>query len=101
MGFLGRIRKFLSGGESQDPSLLDVTVRCARCGEVIQGQIHLQNDLSVKDDEDGPHYFCRKGLVGSGRKRCFNTVTVEYTFDANRNVIDRQIQGGQFVDEGV
>ena len=78
---------------------MEIAVRCNRCKELIQGQINLHNDLSVQYDGDTTMYFCRKGLVGTGENRCFQQVTVEYVFDANRNVVERRIEGGQFVDE--
>jgi hypothetical protein len=65
---------------------------------VIHGQINLSNDLSLQYEGDDPLYFCRKGLVGGGETRCFQQVTVEYTFDARRAVIERRVEGGRFVE---
>ena len=96
MGFLSKLKQLFSGGGASAP-LLDVVVRCSNCGEIIRSQINLHNDLSLRE-EDGTFYYCRKGLVGSGETRCFQEVIVEYIFDANRNVIDRRIEGGEFVD---
>jgi len=100
MGFLKKIAKSLfgeGGGQRQTP-ILDFAVRCDSCGEVIHGQINLHNDLSVQYEGDDQFYFCRKGLVGSGETRCFRQVIVEYTFDARRQVIERRVEGGCFVD---
>jgi hypothetical protein len=94
MGFLSKLKKLFSGGGSPS-NLMEITVRCDRCGELIHAQVNLHNDLSLQDDDT---YYCRKGLVGGGETRCYQQVTVEYTFDANRNVIERRVQGGQFVD---
>jgi len=52
----------------------------------------------VQYDGDLQTYFCRKGLVGSGETRCFQQVIVEYTFDAQRTVIERRAEGGRFVE---
>ena len=101
MGFLNKIKKLFSGGAGGGAPMLDVVVRCDRCGEIIHGQIHLHNDLSIEYEGDDRYYYCRKGLVGSGDTRCFQEVVIEYTFDANRKVIDRRIEGGRFVDEEV
>ncbi len=98
MGLFDKLKGLFSGGGSES-HLMEVVVRCNRCGEIIRGQIDLRNDLSVEYDGDQMSYFCRKGLVGSGSTRCFQEVVVEYTFDANRNVIARRITGGQFVEE--
>jgi hypothetical protein len=100
MEFLKKIVKSLlgSGGGVRRSPMLDFDVRCNRCGEVIHGQINLNNDLSVQYDGDYRTYFCRKVLVGSGETRCFQQVTVEYTFDAQRTVIERRVDGGRFVE---
>jgi hypothetical protein len=100
MGFLKKIAKTLFGGGAggRPASMLDFYVRCDRCGELIHGQINLSNDLSVQYEGDDQFYFCRKGLIGGGETRCFQQVTVEYTFDARRQVIDRRVEGGRFVE---
>ena len=100
MGFLDKLKKIFSGGTGGGAPLLDIAVRCDRCGEIIHGQINLNNDLSVQYEGDDTFYYCRKGLVGGSGSRCFQEVVVEYTFDARRTVIERRIEGGQFVDEG-
>jgi hypothetical protein len=97
MAFLKKLKSLLA--PTRDAPLIDLAVRCNRCKEVIHGQINLHNDLSVQYDGDTTTYFCRKGLMGAGDNRCFQQVTVEYIFDANRNVIERRVEGGQFVDE--
>ena len=97
MGFFSKLKRLFSTQPSSP--LLDIAVRCNRCKEIIHGQIHLHNDLSVQYDGDNTVYYCRKGLVGTGENRCFQQVVVEYTFDANRNLIERRVEGGQFVDE--
>jgi hypothetical protein len=100
MGFLRKLVKGLlgGGGGQRAGTMMEFAVRCDRCGEVICGQINLNNDLSVEYDGDDRYYFCRKGLVGGGETRCFQQITVEYTFDARRQVIDRRAEGGRFVD---
>ncbi len=99
MGLFSKLKGLFSS-RGAEPHQLEVVVRCNRCGEVIHGHIDLYNDLSVEYDGDRTTYFCRKGLVGSGDTRCFQEVVVEYTFDANRNLIARRITGGQFVEKG-
>jgi hypothetical protein len=75
-----------------------ITVQCGRCGEVIQTRIDLNNDLSVEygeGDKDST-YFCRKVLIG--KKGCYLPVEVELKFDSRRNLVEKQIKGGKFVD---
>jgi len=84
-------------GSPKDSSFW-VSVQCGRCGEVIQTRIDLNNDLSVEygEGEKDSTYFCRKVLIG--KKGCYLPVEVELKFDARRNLIEKQIKGGKFVD---
>jgi hypothetical protein len=79
-------------------NLYSLSVQCSRCGEVIQTQVNLANDLSVEygEDEKAAGYYCRKLLMG--KQRCFQQIEVVLTFDARRKLIDRKIEGGKFVE---
>lgn len=75
-----------------------VNVRCNRCGEMISTRVDLRNDPSVNYSGDkGKTYFCRKVLIGE--KYCFQKIEVLLTFDKNHKLIDREINGGVFVDD--
>ncbi len=77
---------------------LPLKVRCQRCGEIIEAQVDVSNDLSADYDEAGRvTYHCRKGLIG--KQRCYQTVEVTLRFDADRRLIDRSISGGDFVED--
>ena len=75
-----------------------LSVQCDRCGEVIQAQVNLSNDLSIEygQDEQATGYFCRKLLTG--KQRCFQQIEVTLTFDAHRKLIDRKVKGGKFIE---
>jgi len=72
-------------------------VKCKRCGEILEGKIDLYNDPSQDYEDEKVIYFCRKVLMGSGH--CYQQVEVTYKFDENRNVIEKQVTGGEFVEE--
>jgi hypothetical protein len=77
-----------------------ITVKCNRCGEKIRSRIDLRNDLSLDYDKEvgpGATYYCRKTLIGS--ERCFQPIDIDLTFNASRKLVNRQITGGEFVDE--
>jgi hypothetical protein len=105
MNFLKRLTSLFSAPSTEPSRYYLVYVQCNRCGEKIRGQIDMLNDLSIdygigEGDEKGGGqvtYFVRKGLVGE--ERCFQSVEVELTFDKDRRLIDRQIQGGKFLEE--
>jgi hypothetical protein len=39
----------------------------------------------------------RKGVIGSGETRCFRTIDVRLTFDAQKRLVSREIVGGTFI----
>jgi hypothetical protein len=95
MGFL----KKLFGGDPSKPEKRYYTfhVKCNRCGEVIEGRVDLDNDLSLDYEGDSTVYFVRKGLVGENR--CFQQIEVELKFTSGRELIEKQAQGGVFVEK--
>jgi hypothetical protein len=98
MGFLDRLRQALGGGAAGSRPVADerwVYVQCARCGEPLRARVDMRNEPSLADD--GETYIVRKGLVGSGKRRCFQTVEVTLKFDANKQEADRQVGGGRFL----
>ena len=102
MSFFKRITHLFSGSRPGDQYAYWITVKCNRCGEIIRSRVDLRNDLSLDygTEESQPVYFCRKTLMGdSAETRCFQRVEVELSFDKERHLLDRQISGGQFVDE--
>ena len=94
MGFL----KKLFSGEPAKPEKRYYTfhVKCNRCGEVIEGRVDLDDDLSLEYEGDSTVYFVRKGLIGDNH--CFQQIEVELKFTVNRELIEQQVQGGVLVE---
>ena len=92
MGFL----KNLFGGTSAKPEKRYhvFQVKCNRCGEILEGRVDLDNDLSMEFEDDRTVYFVRKGLMGNNR--CFQQIEVELKFDSSRQLLEQQVTGGQF-----
>ena len=97
MGFLKKLSKIISSPD--DKNVYWVYVRCNRCGERLHSRVNLWNDLSIEygDGEGMDSYYCRKVLMGGGH--CFQKIEVSLAFDKDFQVIDQQIQGGQFISE--
>jgi hypothetical protein len=70
------------------------SVKCRRCGEVIEGRVNLDNDLSVEYEDGGDIYIARKTLMGENK--CFQRVEVELKFTSNRELLEKHITGGEF-----
>ena len=69
-------------------------VKCRRCGEIIEGRVDLHSDLSLNDEGNG--YLVHKTLMGSSR--CFQRIEVELIFDSARQLLEKTITGGEFVE---
>jgi hypothetical protein len=109
MGFLDNLRKALGGQDAVQKSGSDgssfgsgdanaywVYARCRRCGEPLKARVNLMNDPSL--DDDGEAWVVRKGIVGSGANRCFQTIEVTLKFDAKKqNVIESEAVGGTLI----
>ena len=93
MGFLDSFKSIFAGGPPGDQSGYWIYVRCRRCGEAIKTRIDLNNDLSLRDDGG---FVVNKTLIG-GSQLCFERIEVSLTFDAHRQLIDRQISRGEFI----
>ena len=94
MGFF----KNLFGGKSEKPEkhYYVFQVKCKRCGEIIEGRVDLDNDLSQEYEDDRTVYFVRKGLLGANR--CFQQIEVEMKFTSSRELIEKEVQGGTFIE---
>ena len=107
MGFLDSLKKALGGGKPSPAggggrsSFGDegwaywVYAECRRCGEPLRARIDLRNDPSEEDDGS---WVVRKGLTGSGKYYCFQTVEVTLHFDhAKKTVLDGDATGGKLI----
>ena len=97
MGIIKRIRELFQSSTG-DSRAYWIYVKCHHCGEFLANRIDLFNQLSIQYGDGGEiTYFCRKVIIGS--KGCYRPIEIEFTFDKNKSVIDRQIKGGEFVTE--
>lgn len=94
MGFLKKL--FGSPPARHEKRYYTFNVKCKRCGETITGRIDLDNDLSVEYEEGGDVFYARKVLIGENK--CFQRIEVNFKFNAERQVIEKEIIGGEFVE---
>ncbi len=92
------LKKLFSGSASAPQSNFHpFAVKCNRCGEIIEGRVNLNNDLSAEYDDAGRDvYHVRKVVMGAGR--CFQQIEVEMKFNASKQLIEKQARGGTFVE---
>jgi hypothetical protein len=74
-----------------------IYVQCNRCGEKLSTRVDLMADLTVRYSEGGGAdvYYTRKTLIGS--ELCFQPIEATLTFDVRRQLIDKEITGGEYI----
>jgi hypothetical protein len=87
---------FSSGPKRPEKKYYIFQVKCRRCGEIIEGRVDLDNDLSLEYEGSNNVYFGRKVLMGTNR--CFQQIEVEMKFTPDRQLIEREAKGGTFVE---
>ncbi len=97
MGFLKKLFSGVSPSHQKEYYIFHV--KCKRCGEIIEGRVDVDNDLSVEYQKGGDVYYCRKVLIGNGKNHCYQQIEVGLKFNVSRKVIDKRIEGGNFVEE--
>jgi len=97
MGFLKRL--FSGTPANSEKRYYTFQVKCNRCGEIIEGRVDLDNDLSAEFESDTQTtYIVRKGLMGSGDNHCFQQIEVTLKFSSTRALLEQEIHGGTFVE---
>lgn len=105
MGFLDKLLKALSGGETGkskssvssggDPNGIMFYFRCAKCGTPVRVRVDRRNDLN---SEDGPGaYVVRKDIMDS---KCFQMMRAELWLDTTYMVVQSDVRGGSLITEG-
>ena len=87
---------FGGGPQKSEKKYYVFQVKCKRCGEIIEGRVDLDNDLSLEYEGSNNVYFGRKVLMGNNS--CFQQIEVELKFTSDRELIDKEVKGGTFVE---
>ena len=91
------LKKLFRSGSPQERYFV-YHVKCKRCGEVIEGRIDTTNDLSVEYEGNRDIYHVRKVLIGDGSNHCYQQIEVEMKFNGSRDVLEKTILNGEFVE---
>lgn len=97
MNFLKNLFSGFSSGPQQ--RYFPFRVKCKRCGEIIEGHVDTSNELSVEYEGGRDVYYVRKVLMGDGSTHCYQQIEVGMKFDKNRRLLEKRIEGGEFVEE--
>jgi len=98
MGLLKGIKSLFAGSGREDEGRVHWEyVRCLRCKEKLAVRVDLASELTPQYESTEGAYYVRKGVLGSGKTRCFQMIEVELYFDTERNLVSRYITGGEFI----
>ena len=83
--------------DPQEGDYRTLYIKCGKCGEVFKVGYHLGTDVSWGETESAP------GQTGVLHKEamdssCFQKIQIELGFDARKEVVSRDIVGGEFVE---
>lgn len=92
------VKKLFGGGPSvQSAEGFFLNARCSACGEVFNLFINKSTDLVQNfDEQGGVTYSLNKEIIGS---HCRNLIHVKMEFDGARNLVSREIENGEFIEE--
>jgi hypothetical protein len=94
-----KLTKKLFGGQpsTQSSDGFFLNVRCSNCGEVFSLFINKAWELGQNIGDDGSvSYFLKKEIIGAA---CRNRIYVKMQFDRNKNLVSREIENGEFIEE--
>ena len=86
------------GGKGSSSRYFTYRVKCKRCGEIIEGRVDTTNDLSIEYEGSREIYHVRKVLIGDGGTHCYQKIEVELTFNASRELLEKTVVHGEFVE---
>lgn len=80
-----------------DQDILWVYIQCSNCSEKLKIRINPRADLIAESGETlGSCYTLHKEAMDN---KCYRLIKVYLEFDANRNILKQEIQGGKFIDK--
>jgi len=90
------VKKLFGEGPPESPDGFFLRVRCNECGEEFNLFINKTTDLAQHFDEGGSvTYSLNKEIIGG---RCRNLIHVTMEFDGARNLKNREIKNGEFIE---
>ncbi len=91
MSILDNIKSLFAGPRS-DPMATWLYVRCRRCGTPLAVRVDLRNEPSIDYDTGG--YVLHKDMMDD---KCFALMHAEIHFDARRMIVEKKLDGGEFL----
>ncbi|MCF8008669.1 MAG: hypothetical protein K9K32_02785 [Halanaerobiales bacterium] len=95
MGLFDNIKNIFT--TSSDSQIVKVFLKDSKCGNKMKVVLRKGYDIQrIYDDNVEGNYQVRKVIVCD---KCYNNVVIDLKFDRNYNIIDKNIEDGQFITE--
>jgi hypothetical protein len=89
---------FGRGPTVSSPDGFFLNVRCSECNEQFNLFINKSYELMQNFEKDGSvTYFLKKEIYGVG---CKNRIHVSMTFDGSKKLVSKEIENGEFIEDG-
>ena len=95
-----KLAETLFGKGTSEPSSdgFFLNVRCSECGEQFNLFINKSHELMQNFDKDGRvTYTLKKEVYGVG---CKNRIYVNMKFDGSKKLVSKEIENGEYIEEG-
>ncbi len=95
-----KLAETLFGKGTSEPSSdgFFLNVRCSECGEQFNLFINKSHELMQNFDTDGRvTYTLKKEVYGVG---CKNRIYVNMKFDGSKKLVSKEIENGEYIEEG-
>jgi hypothetical protein len=89
-----KIRELFTGSSEGDSEGMYFHVKCGKCGTPLRIRVDKRHDLRRDFDQGG--YVVDKDLMDS---TCFRLFHFTIRFDDNHRIVERDIEGGEFITE--
>ena len=91
-------RLFGKGPTAPRPDGFFLNVRCSECNEQFNLFVNKSYALMQNFEKDGSvTYFLKKEIYGVG---CKNRIHVSMKFDGSKKMVSREIENGEFIEDG-
>lgn len=77
--------------------IISFEIECLKCGEKIKVMVNKNTDLEdqyLDKGEEGAAFTLRKEAMDD---KCFSLMTITAAFDADKNLLNKDIAGGKFI----
>jgi len=88
-------KKLFSSKDRGLEDLIHFRIKCKNCDEIVDVWVNKKYDLQQDLDSEDGGYVLKKEVQDS---KCFRIMTLTARFDRNKNLLEKIIENGEFVE---